>query len=417
MSDTIELPPVTVEAPPQGGTPGTPSAPASNPGASIGQDSPTPPQMLGLAGSNREIATIEVNGKYFTNWTSMRIENRVTDTHPIFMFELTEQSPIPVAWYLTDMAPGAQVKVWLGGYLAITGIITERHVAFDANSHAVRIVGAGRTYDTVNSTAPLSQIGGHDNQNLQQIADSLIAHLGLSTKLIGDVDLTPFENAHVLPGETIITTVERYAKQRRVIIGSDEKGNMLLIGPHAAVASDVVEHLVEGINMLRANAVVIDDSRYRDMFATAQQHGNDEHNGDAANKQVAHASGSSSRNRQMVFPTEISDIPHGVEQRVQMEKVFTEGSVLEAHITVQGWFRKDGNPWRAGEYYWTESPSLILDRLLGARGAIYEQSDAGTTTTLEMVLPINMNGSEGAMFETGPGSAEATALAAGTAPL
>ena len=73
-----------------------------------------------------------------------------------------------------------------------------------------------------------------------------------------------------------------------------------------------------------------------------------------------------------------------------------EGSFIEASITVQGWF-KDQNQsddvWKAGEYYSVSSPSLILNgMILGCAGCVYEQTDAGTTTTLQMVDPIHMNG-------------------------
>jgi len=79
-----------------------------------------------------------------------------------------------------------------------------------------------------------------------------------------------------------------------------------------------------------------------------------------------------------------------------MEFVFTEGSNIEAQITVQGWF-KDANLseeiWRAGEYYAVTSPSLIMyDEVLGCAGCTYEQSEGGTTTTMTMVKPVHMNG-------------------------
>jgi len=63
---------------------------------------------------------------------------------------------------------------------------------------------------------------------------------------------------------------------------------------------------------------------------------------------------------------------------------------------VQGWF-KDNNAsdrvWKAGEYYFINSPSLILNGVtLGCAACTYEQNDGGTTTTLNMVKPEHMNG-------------------------
>ena len=63
---------------------------------------------------------------------------------------------------------------------------------------------------------------------------------------------------------------------------------------------------------------------------------------------------------------------------------------------MQGWF-KDQNQstevWKAGEYYVIQSPSLILNnKVLGCAGCVYEQNAGGTTTTMNMVQPIHMNG-------------------------
>ena len=78
-----------------------------------------------------------------------------------------------------------------------------------------------------------------------------------------------------------------------------------------------------------------------------------------------------------------------------MEIVFTEGTDIEANITVQGWFKdnnKSDSIWRANESYIVNSPSLCLNGVkLGCAACVYEQGEAGTTTTLTMVDPIHLN--------------------------
>jgi hypothetical protein len=54
---------------------------------------------------------------------------------------------------------------------------------------------------------------------------------------------------------------------------------------------------------------------------------------------TADRSRSSTRSRYIVTVADIADTMHGVQRRAMMEKVFTEGSFIEAQITVQGWFR------------------------------------------------------------------------------
>jgi prophage tail gpP-like protein len=352
-------------------------------------DDPIPVRL----NTGKEIATLEVRGGLFTNWTSVRVEQRVTEPFPVFQFEATEESPIPQTWDALQFVPGDVVRAYVGGVPAVFGYITERHVAFEANNHAVRLVGCGDTVDLTDSMVPIEKFNGHDGQSWSALARDLMQHLGIGLKEVGHVDPTPFENIQVLPGETIMQALERYAKHRNIVIGSNANGGLLAIGENPAIPSG---DLIEGVNILRANAAFRDQKVYKKIYVLGQGTGSDSAYGDAQNKQIAYESGSSSRNRYMITIADIADTKYGLQRRAMMEKVFTEGSFLEAQITVQGWFKdqnQSNDVWKAGEYYTVTSPSLILNGfVLGCSGCVYEQNDLGTTTTLNMVNPIHMNG-------------------------
>jgi len=337
-----------------------------------------------------EIATLEVNGKVYTDWTSVVVEVRWVDWFPTFMFENTEESPVPINWSDLQFLPGDVVKISLANVPSVFGYITERHAGYSDQEHGIKLIGTGRTSDLTNSTVPLDKLGNHDGKTWPQLAKDLMAHLGIGLTLKGKVDTEPFEQIQVQPGETIATILERYARMRKIVIGSNEYGDLLAIGNHSAEQSGI---LAEGVNIRAANCVIRDDMVYRRIYTMGQKQGNDDSNGDQANKQIGQVIGSSNRNRFLVIPTEIADSDAGVQKRAEMEYIFTEGAQIEAHVTVQGWLQDGGKPWRAGEYYWVRSPSLVLDRLLGCRTAVYRQHEGGgTTTTLEMVDPVHMNG-------------------------
>lgn len=341
----------------------------------------------------KEIASLEVKGKFFSNWTTVRVEQKWTEAFPTFSFDCTEDVPIPLTVNGAQFVPGDVVRVLLGGAPAVFGYISERHVGFDGQQHGVRLIGTGDTADLVNSSIPLDKLNGHDGKSVQELAKDLSAHLNISIHLRGDVDATPFDKIQPLPGETPMQCIERYAKMRSIVIGSEANGGLLLIGEHPATT---LGWLVEGINIKSANCVVRDPMIYHQIFATGQNSGTDSANGDPQNKQVAQVDGTSTRNRHLVVVADVADTQHGIQKRADMEKIFTEGSEIEAQITVQGWF-KDANAsddiWRAGEYYTVTAPSLILyDEVMGCAGCTYEQTDAGTITTLTMVKPIHMNG-------------------------
>jgi prophage tail gpP-like protein len=341
----------------------------------------------------KELATLIVRGRRYSNWTSVRVEQRWEQAFPTFQFEATEHVPLPLSISGAQFVPGDVVRVLLGGHSAVYGYITERHVGYDANNHGVRLIGCGDTQDLVSSSVPLDKLNGHDGKSVTQLANDLAQHLGIQIYERGNVDQKPFENIQVLPGETPMQAIERYARMRSIVVGSESNGGLLLIGEHPATSRG---YLVEGNNILRANVVVRDDKVYKKIFATGQNKGSDQSNGDPANKQVATRDGTSTRNRVLVVVADVADTQHGIQRRADMEHVFTEGSNIEAQVTVQGWF-KDNNRsediWRAGEYYSINSPSLILyDEVLGCAGCTYEQTANGTTTTMNMVKPIHMNG-------------------------
>ena len=197
---------------------------------------------------SKEIAMVRVRGNEFTNWTSVRVEQRVAQWFPIFQFECSEESPIPLEFHKLQFIPGDVVEVFLGGVSVILGYITERHVALDSKSHAVRLIGVGKTSDLTNSSVPIDKLGNHDGKNWVALAQTLMAHLGIGLTTHGMVDPKEYQNIQVLPGETISQVLERYAKPRNILIGSNPNGTLRAIGEHPAKESGLLE---EGYNIMR----------------------------------------------------------------------------------------------------------------------------------------------------------------------
>jgi prophage tail gpP-like protein len=341
----------------------------------------------------KEIATLEVGGERWTNWTSVRVEQKVSEAFPTFQFETSEVVEVPLKVRGEQWQPGDGVRVYVGGVPAVFGYITERHVAIDSKQHAVRLIGVGDTFDLPTSSVPLDKLDGHDGKNWVQLAKDITSHLNIKIGSL-NADMKPFQKIGIQPGETIMMVLERYARMRNIVIGSRATGGLVGVGEHSAAMSG---ELIEGYNILKANAVVRDTHVYKRIFAVGQNTGGGSGGGGSAeNLQKVELPGSHSRNRHMVAVCEIADDMYGVARRCHMERVFTEGSEIEANITVQGWF-KDNNAsdrvWKAGEYYFINSPSLILNGVvLGCASCTYEQNEGGTTTTLNMVKPEHMNG-------------------------
>ncbi|MET3995996.1 prophage tail gpP-like protein [Bradyrhizobium sp. S3.9.2] len=385
-----ELPPITVEAPEDQG-----QTVPSNPTRLYVGRSPisAPPKDDDRLNTGKEIMTLEVRGSLFTNWTSVRIEQLVTKPFPTFQFECSEEADIPLRWDALQFVPGDICRAYVGGVPAVFGYIVERHVGLDAKNHGVRLIGCGDTVDLTNSSVPIEKLDGHDGKSWSALATDLMAHLGIKLKKQGAVDDAPFEKIQIQPGERIMDALERYARMRNIVIGSDANGGLLAIGENSASPSG---DLIEGVNILRVNAVLRDQMVYKKIYVIGQSNGSNQAYGDGQNKQIATEDGTSSRNRMQVIPAELADDMHGIKRRAMMEKVFTEGSFIEAQVTVQGWFKNNNQSddvWKAGEYYTVTSPMLIMNGMvLGCAGCVYEQTDQGSITTLSLVDPIHMNG-------------------------
>ena len=339
-----------------------------------------------------EVAVVKVNGREYGDWTSVLVTVEFMSWFPKFSVEITEFSEAPSTTLIRaqQILPGDLVEVLLAGYLVVTGFVSERHAAYDGNNHAVRINGVGMSWDLTKSSV-WTQSGSFDNKSITEFTREMLKPTGVGLKVIGNVDNTPFENIHVQPGEVIAGAIERYAKMRKTIVGSNEFGDLTLVGDHSATIAD---YLIEGRNIKAANCVIRDVEVYRRYIALGQQNSNDSHNGDKANKQVAEEQGDANqgRGRVHVEPAPIADSEHGVRQLAKFTKNMLEGTRIEAHITVQGWLRENFELYRAGAYYWVQSPMLALNQLLGTQSITYAQDAGGTYTVLTLVDPNHING-------------------------
>src|SRR5262249_4527209 len=81
-------------------------------------------------------------------------------------------------------------------------------------------------------------------------------------------------------------------------------------------------------------------------------------------------------------------------ERARFEAQWHDGTQLTVTVVVQGWLRKNGDLWRVGNLYWVYAPNhLLFNWGLKAKTVTFEQNEsAGTTTTLELVLPWFLNG-------------------------
>jgi prophage tail gpP-like protein len=335
----------------------------------------------------QEVATILVGGgAYYTDWESVFVQNRWVDAWHTFRFTAAERDR-PTGTLMQDLhlKPGDECAIYLGGELAISGVILVRQTSYDANSHGVMLQGTGRTWYAARASI-LDKDGNFDKMSFEQAAKRVIAPLGVNAKVVGTLDATPFEKLQLQPGETLWAFLERIARPRGIVMGSDHLGNFLLIGDHQKSPGD---WLIEGQNILRCQATQSVEAMFSDYVVRGSTAGGDGKYGRQASEQEALVKGTAKRYSPQLTPAEqpVWNLAE-VAARANNEMVWHEGTEIRVSVTVQGWFRPSGGIWRTGEQVVLVSPMALLNMALKIETITFTQDSAsGTLTQLELVAP------------------------------
>jgi prophage tail gpP-like protein len=346
----------------------------------------------------QETAVLEVNGVKFDDWESVWVQKQRADSYTWFRFTAAERDPIfgkanvfPLPSRL-QFKPGDRCTITLAGTTVVTGYIETRQVAYDANQHGVMLIGKSATAWAARSSVD-TKTGNFDKKNILQVAQEVIKPYGVGLKVIGQLNLTPFDKLQNEKGELVWDFLERIARPRGVIMGSDAFGNFLLIGEHSDPGG---AELVEGRNIKSCQCTITHKNSYLNYDATAQKPASDDDAGTEASEQHATIKGTVTQIASKLITNAEQPVKTQAElqDRVKNEKVWHDDSVVQATIVVQGWLADGTKLWEEGKEYHVRSPMAMLNQTLKVQTVTFTQDDQqGTQTTLDMVLPGLLKGS------------------------
>ena len=371
-----------------------PTEPLPRPRPAEAPQPPPPVSPYSASPKPQETAVLTVNGVKFDDWESVFVQKRRGDSFSHFRFTAAERDPVfgqnsydvPL-WQKLQFKPGDHCTVSLAGVQVIHGYIDVRQVAYDATSHGVMLHGKSVTAWAARSSVD-TKTGSFDGKNIQQVAQEVLAPYRVGIKTIGNLDLTPFVHLQNEHGELIWDFLERLARPRGIVMGSDAKGNFLLIGDHSL---PTVTELIEGRNIKTCQCTIRHDQTYTNYDGRAQGTATDSRSG--TDMSELHATASSqvkgqpyskliTASEQMV--TSVAE----VQKRVDSERIWHDDTEVQATITVQGWLRDNTHLWKTGEHVFVRSPMAMLNQALGIQDVTFTQdSNNGTETTLDLVLP------------------------------
>ncbi|UPK03097.1 phage baseplate assembly protein [Bradyrhizobium sp. 170] len=340
----------------------------------------------------QEVAVLDVNGLQFEDWESVWVQQRWADSFTYFRFTAAERDPIinkqggpfPLIAKL-QFKPGDKCTITLAGQLAVTGYIETRQVAYDASAHGVMLIGKSATAWAARSSVD-TKTGNFDKKNIVQVAQEVIAPYGVGLQVIGSPDMTPFDKLQNEKGELVWDFLERIARPRGVVMGSDSKGNFLLIGEHSY---PVVAQLVEGQNIKSCQCIITEEHTYTEYRVDGQAPASDSNAGTAASELTGKVGGTSPVISKLITAAEQPVRTQAeIQARAKNESVWHEGTKIQATIVVQGWLRDGSSLWQAGDDVAVYSPMAMLNNTLKIQNCTFTQDNhSGTLTTLDLVSP------------------------------
>jgi prophage tail gpP-like protein len=127
-----------------------------------------------------EVATIVAAGHRFDDWESVYVQHRWADAWAWFRFTSVERDPpIPeFDWHTLRLKPPDPVAIYLGGQLAINGLITSRQVAYEANNHAIQLEGRALTWAAATASI-VDKTQEYNGMTFEQIARRVMAPTGV----------------------------------------------------------------------------------------------------------------------------------------------------------------------------------------------------------------------------------------------
>ena len=380
---SVDLPEIVVTPPPPGDT--GPSGTVINPARNT-----APPLLNSGLNVPDDVATLVVNGLQFNDWESVEVTAKHWEAASEFRFTAAERSTQFTA--LRQFAPGDAVAIYLGNSLAIDGFLELRQVGYDAERHAVELMG-------VNITAPVFRssvntvTGAFDGMNWQQIALKCLSPFNVGLKVVGALNPLPFVQCQNQPGETIWDFLERLARPRGIILGNDSFSNVLAVGPHDGPPAS---SLVEGVNIKKCAAIFHKTHSFEEIKAIGQTAGSDQVSGSAANEQEASWGGTGYYPQsELIVPSE-QPIHSAAElkDRAHWESTWLASDEVKIFITVVGWYRAPGKLWWPLDEVAVYSAMIPMDAVMTIQTATFKQSNnGGTETEIELRFPWGLNSS------------------------
>ncbi len=328
-----------------------------------------------------------VNGRAYAGWKSARVTRGMESIAGSFALGVSERwngqdDPWPIV-------EEDACQLTLDGEVVLTGYVDRRAPRYAKDDHTLEVSGRDRTGALVDCSAVLA------SWEFDFAVDPVPAIVAAVAKPFGipvtvQPGLTvppPHGKLSVDTGETAFDVIDRVCRKAGVLPVSDGAGGLLLTRAGTARATTA---LVEGQNILTAEAEFTGSGRFRRYVVDGQRPGFDTDSGETAAHVQAQARDDNVRRaeRVLVVRAEGNVTQAYAQQRANWEASIRAAQAATAQVTVQGWQQGDGRLWPVNALVVLHSPFLGIHGPMLITEATYSLSDQqGTVTTLKLKRP------------------------------
>lgn len=331
-----------------------------------------------------EEITLKVNGQIFRGWKTASIKRGLQNFCGSFDLSVSDRfSAQEKAW---AFAPGDACQVLIGSELVLSGFLDDIMPASSATDRSIRLAGRDKTADLIDCSAAAAGLGPWENISLDGLARVMAKPYGVEVKnLAGSLEKFPQIALASGGSETAFEALDKAAKQRGVLLVTDESGALVLAKPRAGRLPTAV---VEGKNYLSGSAVFSGKERFSEYRVTGAAFG--DLAGDLAASQLkVSASAKDSgvkRRRLMVLQGDGAMDAGRAQLRAQWEATIRSAKATRCTVTVPGWRHGGGGLWKPNYEVQVDVPSIFIKADLLISEVTYSISDdGGEITTMELV--------------------------------
>lgn len=329
--------------------------------------------------------SIEVNGKRYSGWERIRIDQSIETLSGAFTLGVSERWPGSSD---RDIQPGDKCTVRIDNDVVVTGYVDDVDPYLDDESHDIDISGRDNACDLIDCSA-INKPGQWSGQKLESIVKELIAPFS-GIKLITQVNTgEAFQKFALEPGETVFEAISRLCKLRAVLAYSDGHGNLILT---TAGKSKTNTALVEGENIKAIGGHFSHLERFSEIHVKAQSQGSNQHKASVTTGWKGSASDAEiKRHRPLLVMAEAQANAKQCQERAAWEKATRHGKGTRVNVTVAGWRQsnKANSPlWSINSLALVHSPTIKIRESLLIVGISFSLDESGgEITELELVKP------------------------------